>query len=89
MPVGTMTSKGQITVPKEIREAVGLEPGDRLLFDLDGEEIRVRREPDLADLVGSVPVPEHLRGRPWKEIRAIAREEWVRQATARGWPDAD
>lgn len=27
-----MTSKGQITVPKEVREALGLKPGDSVLF---------------------------------------------------------
>jgi antitoxin PrlF len=32
MPVATMTSKGQITVPKEIRDELGLETGTRLWF---------------------------------------------------------
>jgi antitoxin PrlF len=29
-----VTSKGQVTVPMEIRERLGLKPGDRLRFDL-------------------------------------------------------
>jgi len=32
MPVATMTSKGQVTVPKEVREALGLEAGTKLWF---------------------------------------------------------
>ncbi len=32
MPIATMTSKGQITVPKEVREALGLEAGDQVMF---------------------------------------------------------
>jgi AbrB family looped-hinge helix DNA binding protein len=32
MSSSTVTSKGQITVPKEIRDALGVRPGDRLAF---------------------------------------------------------
>lgn len=32
MATATMTSKGQITVPKDVREDMGLTPGSKLLF---------------------------------------------------------
>jgi AbrB family looped-hinge helix DNA binding protein len=37
-----ITSKGQITVPHEIRRALGVRPGDKLLFEKDGGDVRVR-----------------------------------------------
>jgi len=37
-----VTSKGQITVPLEVRRLMGVQPGDRLLFESDAEGIRVR-----------------------------------------------
>ncbi|HEX4546344.1 MAG TPA: AbrB/MazE/SpoVT family DNA-binding domain-containing protein [Candidatus Acidoferrum sp.] len=37
-----ITSKGQITVPQEIRQALGVQPGDKLLFEKDGGGVRVR-----------------------------------------------
>jgi antitoxin PrlF len=37
-----ITSKGQITVPQEIRRVLGVRPGDRLIFEGDGKGIRVR-----------------------------------------------
>ena len=37
-----ITSKGQITVPKAVRHALGLKPGDKVMFEQDGEEIYVR-----------------------------------------------
>lgn len=37
-----ITSKGQITVPQEIRHALGVRPGDKLLFENDGGGVRVR-----------------------------------------------
>ena len=37
-----ITSKGQITVPREVRRALGVNAGDRLLFESDGKGFRVR-----------------------------------------------
>ena len=37
MPTATMTSKGQITIPKFIRDAFGIKPGDRIEFFIDDE----------------------------------------------------
>ncbi|MCZ7625586.1 MAG: AbrB/MazE/SpoVT family DNA-binding domain-containing protein [candidate division NC10 bacterium] len=37
-----MTSKGQITVPQDVRLALGVRPGDTLLFEKDSIGIRVR-----------------------------------------------
>ena len=37
-----ITSKGQITVPREVRRILGVRAGDRLLFESDGKGIRVR-----------------------------------------------
>ena len=37
-----ITSKGQITVPREIRRALGVGPGDRLLFEKGARGVSVR-----------------------------------------------
>ncbi len=37
-----ITSKGQITVPREVRRLLGVRPGDRLAFESDGKSIRLR-----------------------------------------------
>ena len=37
-----ITSKGQITIPREVRRALGVRAGDRLLFEGDEKGIRVR-----------------------------------------------
>ena len=38
----TLTSKGQITVPREIRRRLGIRSGDKLLFESDSKGVRVR-----------------------------------------------
>ncbi len=40
--VSTMTTKGQVTIPLAIREALGLDTGTRISFELEGGELRVR-----------------------------------------------
>lgn len=37
-----ITSKGQITVPREVRHALGVKPGDKIVFERNGEEVCVR-----------------------------------------------
>jgi AbrB family looped-hinge helix DNA binding protein len=39
----TLTSKGQVTIPQEIREALGLHAGTRVEFDIVGDAVRIRK----------------------------------------------
>jgi antitoxin PrlF len=56
MAIATMTTKGQITIPKEIREALGLKPGDRVDFVLgkDGKAVLHPLTGSLMDLIGII-----------------------------------
>ncbi len=38
----TLTSKGQLTIPKKVREALGLRPGDQVEFEVAEGEARLR-----------------------------------------------
>ena len=40
--------KGQVVIPKAIRDRIGIRPGDEVAFDSDGEEVRIRRVEDAA-----------------------------------------
>ena len=45
-----LSSNGRVTIPKEVRELLGLEPGDDVTFELTkGDTVILRRvEPDAA-----------------------------------------
>lgn len=43
--VATMTSKGQLTIPKAIRDALGLHEGDQVRFELDAAHGKTVMEP--------------------------------------------
>lgn len=47
---GAMSSKGQVTIPKHVREALDLKPGDRLEFAVRGSELVGRKKRDSVDL---------------------------------------
>jgi antitoxin PrlF len=68
-----ITSKGQVTLPKLVREQLELESGDQVLFRLAGDRAVLARTPDFLDLAGAVPVPPAKRGASWDEIRREAR----------------
>jgi AbrB family looped-hinge helix DNA binding protein len=38
-----ITSKGQVTIPVEVREKIGLQPGDEVEFVAEGESVVMRR----------------------------------------------
>lgn len=42
MDKATVTGKGQVTLPRRIREALAIEAGDKLMFDIQEGELRVR-----------------------------------------------
>jgi AbrB family looped-hinge helix DNA binding protein len=55
----TMTIKGQVTVPREIRDRLGLQAGDRMAFTMlsDGTVVMRPKTRRLADLAGSLSRP--------------------------------
>jgi len=56
MAESTVTSKGQITIPKGVRERLRLEPGDKVYFDVreDGSVRLVARNEPLENLFGAL-----------------------------------
>ena len=63
-----MSSKGQVTVPKAVREALGLEAGDQMVFRVDGSRAVLARTADLLALGGTVRVPAAKRNVAWDEV---------------------
>lgn len=62
IPKSTLTSKGQVTIPLAIREALGLSAGTQLSFELTGGELRVRAIsrktwPELWSIAAGAPRP--------------------------------
>jgi len=42
-----LSSKGQVSLPGEVRKALGLRPGDEVVFEITGGEVTIRRADPL------------------------------------------
>jgi AbrB family looped-hinge helix DNA binding protein len=71
-----LTSKGQVTIPLEIRERLGLLPHTEVEFEIEGDAVKVRRA--RRSRQRGRRLVEHLRGRGTRrlttdEILALTR----------------
>lgn len=42
-PVSKLTTKGQTTIPREVRDALGLRSGDRISYRIEGGSVVIRK----------------------------------------------
>lgn len=75
----TVTSKGQVTIPKAIREALGIGERSQLMFLLEGDSARLVPigSRSLTELAGVLPARQ-----PWPGM-AAAREAYRRELAER------
>jgi antitoxin PrlF len=76
-----VTSKGQVTVPKAVRDALGIKEGDEVVFHVEGNRAVLARTPDFLALAGSVSVPAAKRNAAWDDV--IRKTRVTRSATRR------
>jgi len=67
----TLTSKGQTTIPKSIRDGLGMKAGDRMTFTLmpDGVVVMRVKNKHVADLAGLL----HKKGRKAVPVERLSR----------------
>lgn len=64
--------KGQITIPKAIRDATGFNIGDRVVVEARGDEIVLRRPVGVLEFTPPRPAADEP---PWPDARRVARED--------------
>jgi AbrB family looped-hinge helix DNA binding protein len=67
----TLTSKGQTTIPKEIRDGLGMKSGDRITFTLmpDATVIMRLKNKSITELAGTL----HKKGRKTIPVEQLSR----------------
>ena len=67
----TLTSKGQTTIPGEVRKALRIRPGDRLEYAVEGDHATIRVHPGARSLRGAL-ASKKGKGMSFAEIREAA-----------------
>jgi len=52
--ISTITQKGQVTIPKPVRDFLGVSPRDRVVFAKKGKRVILKPAPDFMALRGSI-----------------------------------
>jgi AbrB family looped-hinge helix DNA binding protein len=66
MASAKLTSKGQITIPKDVRDALGVQPGDRIAFT-------IRRDGTVTVAADTIDI-RSLRGSLKSDVRSVSVE---------------
>jgi AbrB family looped-hinge helix DNA binding protein len=81
-----MTSKGQVTVPKDIRDALGLKPGHRVRFEIDENgDARIVRADALAARDERLNRVREVRKKfklqdPFAGMDGLEYQRWIRES---------
>ena len=81
--MATVTSKGQITIPKKVRDALEIGPGDRVSFVIRGDGV-VELRPETVDLLDLYGMLQH-EGEP---VSIETMNEDIADAVAEDGPDS-
>ena len=72
--LGKITSKGQVTIPKDIRDALGISSGDKLLFERKNGDVVIKKA-RKGDVVSVLDKASPLEKKTLETLRKI-RDEW-------------
>jgi len=77
MPVSVLTKKWQTTIPKDVRNLLGLKPKDRIFYLIEGERVVLKPlKGNILDLRGSVNTKE--KPIDFKKLRDNTRKKVAR-----------
>ncbi|RKE83840.1 AbrB/MazE/SpoVT family DNA-binding domain-containing protein [Rhizobium sp. AG855] len=86
----TISAKGQITIPKELREQLTLSPGDQMVFSVvDGEIVITPKNIDLKDLAGFLGTPPNGRSTLEEIDETVVRTAGANALSANGNDPSD
>ncbi|MDQ6832212.1 MAG: AbrB/MazE/SpoVT family DNA-binding domain-containing protein [Chloroflexota bacterium] len=81
----TVTSKGQVTIPRHLRDRLGIVPGEQVIFSLGEDEIRIARSVSIVERTAGAlePLPGVRAPETAEEMRRMAEEAIAEDALRR------
>jgi antitoxin PrlF len=81
MPESTLTSKGQTTIPRDIRRLLGLKKNGRILYEVEDGKVAIKPAPSLQELYAIFKSRIRRKGPPptKAQMRAAVEHDIVRR----------
>lgn len=73
----TITKTGQITVPKPVREALEVEPGQKIIFNIKKKSVSIERQKTAAEIAEEIDalIPDDVRAHHMREYAGMTSSE--------------
>jgi AbrB family looped-hinge helix DNA binding protein len=86
MPHSTLTSKGQTTIPREIRKLLGLKENDRILYEVEDGKVAIKPALSVHELYAIFKPHIRRKGSPPSkaQMRAAVQRDIVRRWKKKG-----
>lgn len=87
----TLTKTGQITIPKWVRECLGVKPGQAIIFKKEKDGMKIMREKTAEETAEAIDklIPPEVREHHMKYYAGLsaseAREKWARSEEGRAY----
>jgi len=80
MPISVLTSKGQMTIPKQVRKALNLKPSEKVIIVVDGDQAIIKPlRGNILDIGGSIQITDRGKPADFKKIREEVRKKVARK----------
>jgi antitoxin PrlF len=79
----SVSPKGQVTIPAEIRRLLGVRPKDRVRFEVEDGRVRLRPVRSALDEL-YMSLPGLKTPRTWEELEEIAHEDRAERLAKEG-----
>lgn len=85
MPIAILKSKGQMTIPREIRDSLKLRPSDKIVIVLEkGQAVLKPLRGNIMDLAGSVEIPKSEKPIDFQKVREKVKKRIAHTAVSEG-----
>jgi AbrB family looped-hinge helix DNA binding protein len=85
MPISVLTSKGQMTIPKEVRKALNLRPSEKVIIVVEGNRAILQPlKGNLLDIGGSVKITGREKPIEFKKVREEVKKRVAKKIATRG-----
>ncbi|MGR3177458.1 MAG: AbrB/MazE/SpoVT family DNA-binding domain-containing protein [Candidatus Anammoxibacter sp.] len=81
MPVAVLTSKGQMTIPKDVRRALGLKPSGKVIIVIEGDHAIIKPlRGNILDIGGSIKIPAKEKPIGFHKVRESIKRKVAKKA---------